>query len=400
MNSIKEQTSRACSGCGACAAVCPQKAIRLELDDTGFYQASVSEDLCVECGLCRSVCTRFSSTVKGSNLSDAKLHALQSRDEKTVFQCSSGGIAHELAAYCLNQGWNVCGVVYNLETDHAEHRVISTLDELPLLDGSKYLQSDTSAFSQVLVDIKNDKRMLVFGTPCQIYGLAHIAEKLGMRDQLLLVEIFCHGVPSYLLWEQQCKRMRKRLKTNRFDRVLFRYKKNDWHSYCLRVDAGSRSFFGSREKELFWQVFFENVLLGDACFDCELRKTVSSADLRLGDYWGRRFQERSDGVSAVYALTERGANALSRLQLHTFDSGTAEEMLRAQNMEGYHDRKLHDEAMEVLRQTQDITQAVKYYQAREDNKKKLKRILLRSSGILPDSLRAGLRKTFSYRAMK
>ena len=399
MNHIGEKTNTACSGCGACAAVCPRQAIELRLDRAGFFQATVREDRCVDCGLCRSVCARFIPERSGRDLRRSKLYAVQSECGETVRQCSSGGVAHELAADCLQQGWSVCGVAYHEGSDRAEHHIVTSPDELPLLDGSKYLQSDTTAFRLVLDRAKRGEQIAVFGTPCQICGLALSAEKLGLRDRLLLVEIFCHGVPSYLLWERQCRRIRQKLHAERFDRVMFRYKKNDWHSYCLRVDAGTKSFFGARETELFWQVFFENVLLGDACFDCEMRKSESMADLRLGDYWSHRFQRRSDGVSAVFSLTPRGDTALERLKLRAFEPGTAEEMLRAQNMDGYRGRELHDGAMEVLRRTRDIMQAVAYYRARQSGRQKLKRALLRISAVLPDGLRAELRKRNSGRKL-
>lgn len=400
MNHIGEKNDIACSGCGACAAVCPKNAIALSLDDAGFFRAVVREDLCVDCGLCRSVCARFTPINGGKDLRESRLYALQSESEAVVRQCSSGGIAHELAADCLKQGWHVCGVVYNTENDRAEHRVIRSVEELPSLDGSKYLQSDTTALRQALDLARAGEKVAVFGTPCQIGSLARAAQELGLRDRLLLTEIFCHGVPSYLLWDRQCQRMKSKLHAERFDRVLFRYKKNDWHSYCLRADAGSRSFYGARETELFWQVFFENVLLGDACFDCQMRRTVSLADLRLGDYWGRRFQQHSDGVSAVFALTDRGEQALRRLDLRSLEPGTPDEMLQAQNMEGYHDRQLHDEAMGVLRRRRDILAAVKYYRARGGRQQALKRVLLRMSAILPDELRAKLRKANSSRKLR
>ena len=75
-------------------------------------------------------------------------------------------------------------------------------------------------------------------------------------------------------------------------------------------------------------------------------------------------------------------------------------MLLAQNMEGYHSRALHDEAMAVLRQTRDITQAVSYYRARDGKKQALKRVLLRASALLPGGLRARLRKANSSRKLR
>ena len=68
MKHIGEQTNTACSGCGACAALCPKRAIELSLDETGFFRAVVREELCVGCGLCARVCPfdAIESTARGA----------------------------------------------------------------------------------------------------------------------------------------------------------------------------------------------------------------------------------------------------------------------------------------------------------------------------------------------
>lgn len=398
LNNITAQTEYACSGCGACIAVCPQKAISLALDEAGFYKAVVEEAACVNCGLCKRVCTRFDEQLTGKSLYDCSLYALQSSDAATVMRCTSGGIAHELSAHFLKLGYQVIGVVYNTETDRAEHVIAHEEPQLAAFGGSKYIQSDPHyAFAEAIREAKNnaDARYLVFGTPCQIAGMDKAARLLKLRDQFLLAEIFCHGVPSYKVWDAQCSRIRKKLDAEKFDSVQFRYKKDDWHSYCLRVDAGGKTFYGAREKELFWQVFFENVLLGDSCYGCRMRKETSVADLRLGDYWGSKFSQRSDGVSAVFACTQRGEEAIGQLQAEGrivhLEATDAKTMLSCQNMAGYHHWQLHDNAMEVLR-TQGVRKAVAYYRGKQSPRQKLKRILLAASSVIPDSLRAKIKK--------
>ncbi len=394
----------ACSGCGACVAVCPKKAIQLRLDDAGFYTAAVDEDLCVNCGLCKQVCTRYQERIVGVNLQAAPLYAMQSSNGETVKRCSSGGIAHELSEMLIADGWKILGAVYNRETDRCEHTIADSVEALAAFDGSKYIQSDPQqAFRQAVDEAKQDNnaRFAVFGTPCQIAGLANVTGQNHIRDQFLLVEIFCHGVPSYKLWDEQCRRIRKKLKAEKFDDVQFRYKKHDWHSYCLKVDAGGKTFYGSRENTLFYQVFFENVLLGDSCYNCRLRQEVSMADIRLGDYWGSAFQHRSDGVSAVFACTSRGEEAVAWLgdRICKLEATDAAAMLAAQNMKGYHQQALHDKAMTVLRE-QGILPAVKTYRAGQTGKQKLKRALLNISALVPDGLRARLRKANSSRQLK
>ena len=404
---IMEKTERACSGCGACAAVCPKDTVQLHMDRAGFLTAEVREDRCVECGLCREVCSRFSEQNPKTDLYKARLYALQSMNRKTVRKCSSGGVAHELAESAVRRHYKAVGAVYDTSSDCVFHEVISKESDIIRLDGSKYLQSDpAAAFQQAVAEARenSDSCFYVFGTPCQIAGLDRVLQKYKIRDQFLLTEIFCHGVPSYKLWEEFCARVRKKLKAERFDSVLFRYKKNDWHSYCLRVLAKDRTYYGARETEMFWQVFFENILLGDACYECTARKEQSSADLRIGDYWGARFQNRSDGVSAVFACTERGQKVIEELirekRFRVLKETDAEEMLAAQNMAGYSQRTLHKEAMQVLRANGNIKDAVRYYRKRQSGRQKLKRFLLRASAVIPDGLRAGLRKANSSRLLK
>lgn len=403
MKNINLAADKPCSGCGGCAAVCPKGAISLELDRAGFYQARVNAELCVDCGLCLQVCGRFAEISGGISLYDAKLYALQSADGGTVQRCSSGGIAHEIASGVIANGGIACGAVYDLTTNTVRHAIVDSEDGICRLDGSKYLQSNPKqAFRQVL-ELAKEKPCAVFGTPCQIASLAAAAEKRGVRGNLLLAEIFCHGVPSYKIWEESLKNVKRKLNTEAFDDVQFRYKKDDWHTYCLKISAGDKAHYGKRETELFWQVFFENVLLGDACQGCEARKTVSQADLRLGDYWGARFQSRSDGVSAVFACTKRGEEAIEKLlnrgKVTALTASDAAEMLAAQNMAGYGGRQLHDEAMEVLR-TRGAREAVSYYRRRQSGKQKLKRTLLKASALIPDPIRAKLRKQNSSRMLR
>ena len=45
-----------CCGCGACSCICPQQAISMRADESGFVFPVIDEDKCVQCGLCTETC--------------------------------------------------------------------------------------------------------------------------------------------------------------------------------------------------------------------------------------------------------------------------------------------------------------------------------------------------------
>ncbi len=389
-----DKITKNCSGCGACVGVCPKGAISLKMNDLGFLEAAVDGALCVDCGLCQKVCPRLCAP-QTQSLYSLKPMALQSTDPAVLLQSASGGIAHELAKAALCRGKKVAGVVYDRQTNMAAHRVIVDTGQLPLLAGSKYLQSDTAALGQVL-RLARRERLTVFGTPCQMAGLANAAKHLGVRDRLLLVEIFCHGVPTYKLWQAQLADMEKKLGAAAFDCLRFRDKTRGWHSYRLQAQRGEKTYTGSREKTRFWLAYFEDVLLNPACMDCTARLADSGADLRIGDYWGKAFQSRTDGVSLVFAVTDAGREAVQALltagAVKALPATDAEEALRYQNMAVYPSSPLHGEAMEALRRGEPADRVIAAYRRKQPLPKKLKRLALRATALLPPGLMRKLKE--------
>ncbi len=387
MKNIAVPMKSQCSGCGACLSVCGNSAIHLDMNPFGYYQAYVDEGRCTNCGLCQTVCARFREEPSGVDIRISRVFAVQSIHPGTIKRCSSGGAAHEIAKWALSHGHLLCGAVYDLETNTVRHTIT---DNVSLLDGSKYLQSDTSVFSEVIDKAMSGQRFVVFGVPCQIAGLAKAAEIKKCRDKLFLVEIFCHGVPTYKLWDKECELVKKKLKCSQFDEVRFRYKKYGWHSYCLRFRKKDKFFFGSRERDLFYRAYFEDVLLNSACLDCKARQESSLADIRLGDYWGKRYQGRNDGVSAAFCNKDKAADILMQLSIQQLPAGTAEEVLSCQNMQGYQCQALHDETMEILVKA-GIEAALRFYRARLPMKQKIKNIVLLLFSLLPGFVRVKVR---------
>ena len=67
------------------------------------------------------------------------------------------------------------------------------------------------------------------------------------------------------------------------------------------------------KKDYFYRFFLLNNCFMSSCYECNYR-TESSADIRLGDYWGSRYKDDKEGVSMVIAMTIEGDNILEKLE--------------------------------------------------------------------------------------
>ena len=45
-----------CTGCGACANICPKHCLQLQADEEGFFYPRYDATNCIECGLCEKTC--------------------------------------------------------------------------------------------------------------------------------------------------------------------------------------------------------------------------------------------------------------------------------------------------------------------------------------------------------
>lgn len=63
--------------------------------------------------------------------------------------------------------------------------------------------------------------------------------------------------------------------------------------------------------DFFYRSFIGHFCLGSQCHkDCKYKYTASSADIRVGDCWGKTYKEEEDGVSGVIAYTYKGIDVL------------------------------------------------------------------------------------------
>ena len=306
-----------CCGCGACIQACPLNCICFNIDKEGFNYPSVNSDNCVNCGLCEKVCPVLNQS-NGTECKELPLYAIKNCNEFIRKDSSSGGFFTSLAEYVLEAG----GVIYGAAFDDSftlNHCRVESKSDLPKLRGSKYLQSNIcNTFSQCKNDLSEDRLVLFTGTPCQISALGLF---LGKEYQnLIKVEIVCHGVPSPMIFQNYLTEILPLGSTVKS--IKFRDKRESWKKYHFTVtydDWGYEKVYSECVTEsLYMKGFLGDMFIRPSCFKCPAKSFKSSSDFTIADFWGQEYTfsdfDTDTGVSAVFVHTPKAKVILSNLK--------------------------------------------------------------------------------------
>lgn len=315
MKSKSIQDIKDCYGCGLCAIACPRNIIDIKENDKGFNEPIISDEKnCVNCGLCVKVCS-FSNGNRLINNSPINTYASWSKNNITRRDCSSGGVAFEIAKYGILNSYKVIGVVYNVEKNRAEHYIASTVGELEEFKGSKYIQSITI---NALKNINTSERYIFIGTPCQVDSFKRYTLLKHCEKNFVFVDFFCHGVPSIKLWDKYLAFNKKSI--GLINRVSWRNKDFGWHDSWNMLLEGENGVHTQRwtQGDLFYELYLGNHCLGPQCYDsCRFKSDNSSADIRIGDLWGTKYKDNVDGVSGVVTFTKIGDDIIQNIDCVT-----------------------------------------------------------------------------------
>ena len=380
MNNIEDKTEKKCTGCGACISICPVSAIEYKINENGFYQAYVKKEKCIKCGACKKVCIKFKKNESCKEVVKGKTISAQSKNKENLIKCTSGGIAFEISKYGIENGYKIVGTIYDYKKNIARTIVADNFEQLDLLRGSKYIQSNTAEAYKKIIDLCKDNgnnKFIIFGTPCQIDGISRVIKEKGFKNEILTIDLFCHGVPSYLVWEKYLKFLKEEKNIKDINSLVFRDKNYGWHKYYLKVnDTDGNEYVGCSRNDIFYKAFLDNVLLNDFCQTCLYRKKYTNADIRLGDFWGKRYSNREDGVSAVVCNTEKGEKILKKLteldKIEVIEEIPTEECLEAQSTKDYGQQKLRQKAFKNLKENKNLKKIIISYRIKMPIKKQIK----------------------------
>lgn len=305
-----------CTGCALCANVCSQGAISMVWNAEGFLIPQVNTNACINCGLCAKQCIALEAKpAYTDDIQSVLAWGGWHKNEKIHLQSSSGGIFTALAEETLMAGGCVFGVVWQ-DKYTAVFSKAETLVELNRMRGSKYTPAmPGKVYQAVRLELNTGRRVLFSGTPCQVHALKKYLRK--SYDNLLTIDIVCHGVPSHIILEKYVQEAEARTGKT-IDHISFRDKPEGWllyHVTCHYNDGSTTSV--PLDKDLYMRLFLCDKALNLVCYNCPYAHIPRQGDITLGDYWGVQ-KNHPDwpidrGISVVLANTARGHQCLQQV---------------------------------------------------------------------------------------
>ena len=333
---IQLSNKKDCCGCFACVQRCPKQCIFFKEDNEGFLYPVVDKDRCIDCGLCEKVCPVLHQNKSRKPL---KVYAAINKNEDIRRLSSSGGVFTLLAEKIINEG----GVVFGARFDdnwEVMHDYTDTIEGLAAFRGSKYVQSRIEDnFKKAENFLKEGRKVLFSGTPCQIAGLKSYLRK--DYDNLLAVDFICHGVPSPGVWRRYLKETIARLcekksvssdpiskENSRVESISFRDKSSGWKKYSFALTLSTTTRSGEIKsvslcevfpKNTFMKGFMADLYLRPSCYYCPAKSGKSNSDITIADYWRidtiDQLLDDDKGISAITLNSNNKENILSSLNI-------------------------------------------------------------------------------------
>lgn len=350
-----------CTGCMACKQKCRHEAISVTYEK-GFAYPEIDADKCVSCGLCVNSCPVLNAKGAKGNTHENETVCLAAwnKDEHVRMNSSSGGSFSVMAEKVLTDGGVVFGAAWS-EGMNLCHRYIESSEELDALRRSKYVQSDTgNTFNEVQRFLREGRKVLYCGTPCQIAGLTAF---LGYKeyDNLIKVDVICQGVPSNEIFKKYVSEIEDKYGVEVID-ANFRSKDRGWRCgllLLLRARKGGKTYWIKRvfSKNAYYNAFIQEYFMRDSCYDCKFKCNHQGyySDISIADFWriGKNIPFQAEkyekGISAVIVNTAKGKSFFAECHntLNVIER-TWDEFMTNGGMYPCHKRKNNDEAYGYL----------------------------------------------------
>lgn len=289
-----------CTGCFACMASCPPKAIDLRYDGLGNCFPEINESKCINCRKCQRVCPEQQQL---ENYEPQKAYAAWSLDLDSRRSSASGGAASEFYAEALSQGYWICGAEYCTDGS-VIHTLSCNGESIKRYKQSKYVYSDAHVvYPEIKSLLEQGHKVLMISLPCKIAGLLSFLGK--SYSNLLTVDIVCHGTPSTKLLQKHIVDVARVSQG-----FSLHFRRDNQFMFCVEVENKLLYQKNGRE-DTYLAAFLEGLSYRDSCYQCRYAKPGRISDITICDFWGLGaeipFEHPYTGaVSAVLLNSEKG----------------------------------------------------------------------------------------------
>ncbi len=322
-----------CTGCSACANICPKKCISMKVDNEGFLYPQVDVEVCVACGLCEKICPVIMAEFESRNsYPDAYLGYV--KNEKDRENSAAGGGFYAIAEMFIKKyDGIVFGAVYDIDYS-VYHSYTEDITGLHKMQKSKYVQSDPrESFTEAKKFLKEGKSVLYSGTPCQIYGLKSFLKNEN-TDKLYCIDLSCHGVPSPKLLKEYLEYQKDKHNSEIIDfRMRDKWLLKGAYAQGFGIDFESgEHYFESHKKDLFGRCFWGEISSRPSCYECPFKTVWRISDITMGDCWffDRFVKQENDtlGVTMMLVQSEKGHELLNECSSLVYYDVDAEELIK------------------------------------------------------------------------
>lgn len=225
---------------------------------------------------------------------------------------SSGGLFYELSQVILEDGGVVFGACYDKEMHQVVHKSTEETSIENMLK-SKYVESKLGdTYKKIETYLKDGKKVLFCGTPCQAAGLYNLKEKKWSRykNQLFILDFLCEGVPSYKIFQEYIKDSENKSEKE-IETIEFRSKSYGWNVHCMKIQYkdGTSRIIPSFSDSYMHTFIMDLTMNRRSCYACPFREKKYS-DVTIGDFWKVSNVDKScvdnKGVSAIFVNSEAG----------------------------------------------------------------------------------------------
>lgn len=302
-----------CTGCTACASICPKNCITMLENEEGFLYPQIDQRKCTYCNACSKICPvnhpPQKYEIKGSYVG-------RYVDTDVVMASTSGGMCTAFAKYTFRQNGVIYGAGYDNEMKVNHMAVYSDLDIIKIR-GSKYVQSSLNHCLEEIKALLDGKHFVCFiGTPCQVAGLKSFLKQ--EYSNLLTVDLVCHGVSSPKLFSQYVDYLKEKYNSDIED-IRFRNKTYGYHSGTMKVQFSSgKVYYGSARVDYMLKAYFSGACSRYSCYQCPFKGKSRCSDFTIFDSWhiDSLIQDKQDddkGYTNIYVHTDKGIKALQEI---------------------------------------------------------------------------------------